>query len=283
MEPGQGRDNEHLVELNERLETHLEMLRHDLQAGSQIQRKLLPPCPLWLDGIRCDYWLTPSLYLSGDFLDFQRFDERYSVFYFADVSGHGPSSAFVTVLLKYLCNHWLSQWDGQSPEQLPARWLTRLNRELLDVKIGKHATMFVGVIDQQQRYLHYSHGAQLPMPMLVSDGTLRRLDGEGMPVGLFPSAKYPTLGCALPHSFRLWLCSDGVLECILGDGLATRIAKLESLVVASDGLAALRRALNLGEASSHDGAAITEWAPEAYRLPDDLTLMTLSGFGDNDA
>lgn len=279
----QEHNSECLTERNERLETHLAMLRLDLQDGGQIQRKLLPPCPLVLGDISCDYWLVPSLYLSGDFLDFQRYDERYSVFYFADVSGHGPSSAFVTVLLKYLCNNWLGQWDGQHPEHLPARWLARLNRELLDADIGKHATLFVGVIDRQRRYLHYSLGAQLPMPMLVSEGKLHRLDGEGMPVGLFPGAKYPTLGCALPQSFRLWLCSDGVLECISGDGLATRLEKLERLVLTSDSVAALRGALSLGEASGHDDAAITGWNPEVNGLPDDLTVMTLSGFGDNDA
>ncbi len=81
--------NAHLEELNESLETHLALLRLDQQAGGQIQRKLLPPHPQTINGVTCDYWLIPSLYLSGDFLDFQRFDERYTLFYFADVSGHG--------------------------------------------------------------------------------------------------------------------------------------------------------------------------------------------------
>ena len=34
--------NAQLAELNERLETHLELLRLDQQAGGQVQRKLLP-------------------------------------------------------------------------------------------------------------------------------------------------------------------------------------------------------------------------------------------------
>ncbi|QJQ94925.1 MULTISPECIES: PP2C family protein-serine/threonine phosphatase [Halomonadaceae] len=275
------RDRERLAVLNADLEIHLETLRLDQQAGGHIQRKLLPPNPLTVGGVTCDFSLSPSLYLSGDFLDFQRFDERYCVFYFADVSGHGASSAFVTVLLKYLCNSWLGRWDGASPEALPARWLSELNRELLETKIGKHTTLFVGVIDLQRHYLHYSLGAQMPMPMLVSRKGFEVLPGEGMPVGLFPDARYPALGCALPQKFRLWLCSDGVLECLPGNGLDARLKELERLVRVCDGAAALRGRLVSGDEAREEGNATPAHAktPED-QLPDDLTIMTLSGFDD---
>jgi serine phosphatase RsbU (regulator of sigma subunit) len=272
------RDRERLAELNESLETHLEMLRLDQQAGGHIQRKLLPPRPLSVDGVTCDYWLAPSLYLSGDFLDYQRFDARFSIFYFADVSGHGASSAFVTVLLKYLCNRWLGEWDGANPESLAAGWLASLNRELLDTGIGKHMAMFVGVIDHDTRQLHYSLGAQLPMPLLVSEGSVAPLEGEGMPVGLFPNVKYPTLSCALPQNFRLWLCSDGVLEYLSGRTLDGRLKELERLVLACDDLAALRTSLSLGRLPEDDEETISGHAPGYEELPDDLTIMTLSGF-----
>lgn len=271
-------DRERLAELNERLETHLELLRIDQQSGGHIQRKLLPPRPLTLGGVSCDYWLVPSLYLSGDFLDYQRFDERYSAFYFADVSGHGASSAFVTVLLKYLCNRWLAEWDGEAPERLPAQWLANLNRELLDTGIGKHATLFVGLIDHREHFLHYSLGAQLPMPMLVTEGRLTRLEGVGMPVGLFPNVEYPRLGCALPQKFRLWLCSDGVLECLPGETLDGRLEELERLVLASSSVAALKGSLALGDLPEDDGGAVDRQGLSHDELPDDLTIMTLSGF-----
>jgi len=270
--------NQNLEELNESLETHLVMLRLDQQAGGQIQRKLLPPRPQTLNDVTFDYWLAPSLYLSGDFLDFQAFDARYSLFYFADVSGHGASSAFVTVLLKYLSNHWQHEWDGKHPEALAPRWLAALNRELLDAGIGKHATLFVGVVDHQRRYLHYSLGAQLPMPMLVADGQVSPLPGEGMPVGLFPGVDYPQLGCELPENFRLCLCSDGILECLPGNTLDARLRELERRVLASETLEGLRGSLALG-AMADDDDDVADNAPGHEELPDDLTIMMLSGFG----
>lgn len=271
------RDRERLAELNESLETHLALLRMDQQSGGHIQRRLLPAHPKVVNGVYYDYWFAPSLYLSGDFLDYQRYNDRYSAFYFADVSGHGASSAFVTVLLKYLCNRWLNEWDGQKPECLAPDWLAAMNRELQGTDIGKHATLFVGVIDHHSHTLHYSLGAQLPMPFLVAGGKLSRLEGEGMPVGLFPDIEYPSLSCALPAEFRLWLCSDGVLECLPGKTLDTRLKELEQLVSESVTLEQLRERLaktsvllaagETGEANQERGA-----------LPDDLTIMMVSGF-----
>ncbi|MCE8027950.1 SpoIIE family protein phosphatase [Halomonas daqingensis] len=269
--------NAHLEELNESLETHLALLRLDQQAGGQIQRKLLPPHPQTIEGVTCDYWLIPSLYLSGDFLDFQRLDDRHILFYFADVSGHGASSAFVTVLLKYLFNRWLAAWEAGQPAEMPARWLALLNRELLDTGIGKHATLFVGVIDRQTRELHYSLGAQLPKPLLVADGTVSELPGEGMPVGLFPDVEYPRLTYTLPSNFRLWLCSDGILECLPGETLDTRLRELEQRVLNCATLERLRDSLMLDTPRDIDA----EGDGGGQELPDDLTIMMLSGFGND--
>ena len=51
-----------------------------------------------------DYLFTreviPSSFLSGDFIDVFKIDARHWGFYLADVSGHGVSSALVTVLLR---------------------------------------------------------------------------------------------------------------------------------------------------------------------------------------
>ncbi|WP_417422083.1 PP2C family protein-serine/threonine phosphatase [Halomonas sp.] len=276
------RDRERLAELNESLETHLALLRMDQQSGGHIQRRLLPPRPKVINSIYYDYWFAPSLYLSGDFLDYQRYNERYSAFYFADVSGHGASSAFVTVLLKYLCNRWLNEWDGLQPERLPPDWLAAMNRELQGTDIGKHATLFVGVIDHCSHTLHYSLGAQLPMPLLVADGQLVRLEGEGMPVGLFPDIEYPSLSCTLPAEFRLWLCSDGVLECLPGKTLDTRLKELEQLISESVTLEQLRDRLAQTNALLAEGDAIDEANPDRDALPDDLTIMMVSGFGHAD-
>ena len=66
----------------------------------KVQMKMLPENDQVIEGIYFEHLIKPSLYLSGDFLDYFKLDNDRVLFYFADVSGHGASSAFVTVLLK---------------------------------------------------------------------------------------------------------------------------------------------------------------------------------------
>jgi sigma-B regulation protein RsbU (phosphoserine phosphatase) len=76
--------------------------RKDQQAGRQVQMRMLPNSPLVIGDYLCSHTIIPSLYLSGDFTDYFTVDDHYLVFFMADVSGHGSSSAFATVLLKNL-------------------------------------------------------------------------------------------------------------------------------------------------------------------------------------
>ena len=45
--------------------------------------------------------------------------------------------------------------------------MSRVNSELLETAIGKHLTLFMGIIDMQTRTLQYSLGAHFPMPILT--------------------------------------------------------------------------------------------------------------------
>src|SRR3546814_14694695 len=66
--------------------------------------------------------------------------ERRVAFYLADVSGHGASSAFVTVLLKFMTTRLLfeSKRNGTLPEFKPSEVLGHINRGLISCKLGKH-------------------------------------------------------------------------------------------------------------------------------------------------
>src|SRR5690606_5811166 len=136
--------------------------------------------------------IIPSLYLSGDFVDYFRVDEHRIAFYLADVSGHGASSAFVTVLLKFMTTRLLYEWkrNGVLPEFKPSDVLGHINRGLINCKLGKHVTMLGGVIDLQTGQLTYSIGGHLPLPVLFVDGEAHYLEGRGLPVGLFEEASY---------------------------------------------------------------------------------------------
>src|SRR5690606_17049892 len=96
------RYREKLEATNRELQASLHLLEEDQNAGRQVQMNMLPVTPWLVDGLKFTHQIIPSLYLSGDFVDYFRVDDRRIAFYLADVSGHGASSAFVTVLLKFM-------------------------------------------------------------------------------------------------------------------------------------------------------------------------------------
>lgn len=258
------RYREKLETANRELQASLHLLQEDQNAGRQVQMNMLPVTPWTVDGLQFSHQIIPSLYLSGDFVDYFRVDEHRVAFYLADVSGHGASSAFVTVLLKFMTTRLLYEWRraGTLPAFKPSDVLGHINRGLINCKLGKHVTMLGGVIDEQSGQLTYSIGGHLPLPVLYSEGQARYLEGRGLPVGLFDEAVYTDLVMDLPDSFSLTLLSDGILDLLPGDTLKDKETVLPQLVSSAggtlDGLRQVFGLANLGE------------------MPDDIALLVLS-------
>ncbi|GAB5415324.1 MAG: SpoIIE family protein phosphatase [Congregibacter sp.] len=208
------RSRDALEATNRELKNTVRVLEKDQQAGRQVQMRMLPSSPMLVGDYMCSHTIIPSLYLSGDFTDYFTVDQHYIVFFMADVSGHGSSSAFATVLLKNLFARKRSDYLRRSDATIldPKAMLKLANRELLELDVGKYATMVVGVIDQLQNSLVYSVAGHLPLPVLVSDTGARYLDGQGNAVGMLAQAEYNVHSMVLPDAFMLALFSDGILE-----------------------------------------------------------------------
>ncbi|MCB1687755.1 MAG: SpoIIE family protein phosphatase [Halioglobus sp.] len=192
----------------------IKMLEQDQQAGRQVQMRMLPVTPMVLNDYVFSHTVIPSLYLSGDFTDYFTVGDHYVIFFMADVSGHGSSSAFATVLLKNLFARKRSDFSRRRDATIlqPVTMLQHANKELLDLGVDKFATMVVGLLDMRQNTLRYSVAGHLPLPVLVSDSGARYLEGEGSTVGLMEDAQYEEHVVDLPNSFMLALFSDGILE-----------------------------------------------------------------------
>ena len=241
---------EDLETLNRELARALQQFKEDQEAGRKTQFQLLPE-----DNRRFgDYVLTrrlyPSMYLSGDFVDYFPIDDRHVGFYMADVSGHGAASAFVTVMVKTLVNQYNEAFRRPGDETIlhPARTLARLDRDLRRQRLDKYLTMFYGVIDQDENSMTCSNGGQFPYPILYDGRDAQVLACRSRPVGLFEDSVFQDRYLRLPASFNLILVSDGILELLpqvtlrdkqeaLGRRAGSKEATIESLT-AGLGLAA---------------------------------------------
>ena len=254
---------EQLEAKNRELKQSLRLLKEDQEAGRAVQLKMLPANRKSFDNVNIEYRIIPSLYLSGDFLDFFSLGEGRIGFYLADVSGHGASSAFVTVLLKTMANRLKQQYRNNETDWLmPAEILQNANKELRPLGLGKHLAIFCGYINCLKKKMVFSSAAHFPPPILVTNGKTIALEGKGLPVGLFEEVSYENQELELGDSFNLVLFSDGVLEVMEQGSVAEKERHLMEIV--SQGIH------NIGQLSEHLNLDSLE------TVPDDIALLTVS-------
>ena len=256
--------HQELEEGNKKLREGIQELRSDQKAGLQVQMKMLPSPRKTIHGFQFDHLVKPSLYLSGDFLDYFNLDHERCLFYFADVSGHGASSAFITVLLKNLTMRLKRNLRRGSSDEVtcPARFLKRMNQELLASDLGKHVTVFAGILHEKTNELEYAIGGHLPLPVLSEDGKHEFLDGKGMAVGLFPDPSFEVYRRQVSPGFRITVFSDGVLEILPGTSMKEKEKLLLDIVSQEQReIESLLSSLGLDDIDE---------------LPDDIAVLTVS-------
>lgn len=242
-----------------KLKNQLEQIREDEEAGKKVQSNLMPNAR-WSSG---PYTFTqeilPSLYLSGDFVDFFEISPTHVGFYIADVSGHGVSSALITVLLKsFMAKHLDACHLKQETTMLdPATLLAQLNDELLREDLEKHLTLFYAVLNPEENSIIYCNAGQFPFPLLDLGDRVERLEKTNLPIGLFRFAEYQNTQQSLPESFRLNIFSDGILEVLEQADLEEKLSYLET------------------HRSEREVRELLQTVKEIEDLPDDITILTI--------
>jgi len=221
-----------LEEKNMQLTQSLGQLKEDQDAGKSVQQKLLPKPIFELNEYIFSHVVIPSLYLSGDFVDYFAISQDKIGFYIADVSGHGASSAFVTVLLKSLVEQMLSNYQTRNDELIlnPDRVLKQISDDILQAKLGKYLTMIYGVLDLKENQLVYSVGGHYPNPVIWNGKVATFLEGTGFAVGIFKDARFESHTCPLPEQFSLAMFSDGIFEILHGKNLQEKEERLLEIV-----------------------------------------------------
>ncbi len=107
-----------------------------------------------------------------------------------------------------------------------------------------------------------------PFPLLQkADGELRQVRIEGYAVGLFPSVDTASEDLELESGDRLFLYSDGLMDCANASGVSFGARRLEEAIKAA-------RAKPLSEAVRNIREAIVKWrGSEVFN--DDVSLFAL--------
>lgn len=234
---------------NRSLRSRFDVLSADQEAGRLAQLKLFPETPFYFKPYRFSHHIIPSLLLSGDFIDYFEIDEEECGFYLADVSGHGASSAFITVLLKCLVND-IRKSEPQAGDKgirSPSSVLQRLNQELVQMSLSKHVAMLYGVINRKNSTLVYSLAAHYPLPILSDGKKARFIGAAALPLGVSARLNVEEYTEPLPETFSLVMFTDGIMDVLPQEGLLEKEqGLLEMLDAACSSLPAISKKLALG-------------------------------------
>lgn len=200
----------------------------------------------------------PAAELGGDMWGICPLADGRLGLYCADFSGHGVASAINTFRLHVLLNG-LSAVTSASPSTV----LDYLNAELQPtLPRGQYLAIFYAIIDRAKGQLHYA-AASMPDALLHHAGTVQRLKGAGLPLGVSRSARYETQTVDYTTDDTLLLFSDALVESRRHDGS----------LVTHDDLAASLQTTEMQNASSALKAALALFSGVADQARDDLTII----------
>jgi serine phosphatase RsbU (regulator of sigma subunit) len=217
--------NEQLKVKVRELEQKSALIRRDLQRAEVIQRALLPAVAPQMPGYSVHAVYRPGLYVGGDTYDVVQLDDRHIGLYVADATGHGVTSAMLSVLFK----QQLELLDSAGKPLAPAEVLTASNHALMEAGLapGLFLTVAYALMDLTTGAVTFAGAGSPPIVHQRVAGETRLLRRTGPALGLAQRAKFTEERFVLERGDRLLLYTDGLLH---GDGAAAERAPLEHLL-----------------------------------------------------
>lgn len=250
-------------------------MRRDLALAARVQQAMLPaaaesaPPPAALEFA---WRYRPCDELGGDILGVFPLDERHTIFYVLDVSGHGVAASLLSVTVgKALAPvpgapsliRRVDPASGALVPVAPHEVAQGLNARFpMEAHADLYFTLFYAVLDRRTGLLRFATAAHPPMLHLRA-GQARPVGLPAFAIGWFEDAEYATGELLLEPGDRLFITSDGLLEAADGRGRHFGVERL-----ADTALAAANRPLD-------DAVAAILAAGEAFapRFADDVTLL----------
>jgi len=186
---------------------HKQRMERDLALARSIQMGLLPEAPPQLPGFDIAVSNRMSLEAGGDYYDFIQLAPDTMLTVVADVEGKGVGSAMVMANLQATLHALLAHLHSLE------RLVESLNDMMLaDTRGQKYMTMFVTLLDQPHRTLHYVNAGHVPPAVVRSNGTVDYLREGGMVVGMFPGVKFDRGHVRMEKGDIFVACTDGITE-----------------------------------------------------------------------
>lgn len=252
-----------LIEAHQRIQT-------DLVNAEKTQISLLPK-PINSDYLKTSWLYKPAIYIGGDTFNYFYPSPDILVFFSIDISGHGISSAMLSMSLQTSLALKRSYYEKpiitEFLAEIPNLFASNVNKMLCDVDTDHYLTMIFGIVDFNNKDIHYVQAGH-PHPFFYEQksDSLTTLETNGFPVGLFEDVEYETQKITFAKGDKLILFSDGINE---------NNSALNDEVLDGENLYKHFESIKRDSSESMIQTISNKWfTPEQLKsLPDDLSIL----------
>jgi serine phosphatase RsbU (regulator of sigma subunit) len=201
-------------------------LEKEMALARQIQLTLLPEQLPEIKGYSLFAANDASRAVSGDFYEFQgRDDSDEQVIVIADVSGKGMAASLLAASFDALLMGPIEV--GQPPDEICSKVSRRL---FMKTPPERYVTAFIAAVDPGTGRLSYTNAGHNAGLLFRADGSVQRLEANGMPLGLFPVVEYEKVETTLAPGDLLLLYTDGITEAANPKGDEFGLDRLQAVV-----------------------------------------------------
>jgi sigma-B regulation protein RsbU (phosphoserine phosphatase) len=205
-----------LAQKNKSLQDAHALIENDLKHASQTQLSVLPE-PLTSEKCTTAWLFKPAVFVGGDTFNYYFVAPDLLIFFTIDISGHGVSSAMISMSLQFAIFQTPSLYGGEITEErlqeIPRIFAENLNKMMLNDKSEHYLTMIFGIADFKNNKIHYVQAGH-PYPFIYrkAENDLEMLEINGFPVGLFEFSHYETQTISFQQGDKFIVYSDGISE-----------------------------------------------------------------------
>jgi len=250
------------LQAHQKMLVEQERLQRELELCRQIQNEMLPRESLRLGLTEVKGVSIPAREVGGDFFNYFVLPDGQMALLVGDVSGKGVGAALLMANIQATLRARLPL------ERDLAALADAIDREVEhNTPRGVYVTLFVGILDPQQKTVRYVNAGHNPQFVLRASGQIDRLQGTGMPVGLFAGHGYQERSIQLEDDDLLFFYTDGLVETENETREMFGAERLEALIVSS-------RNETVADTLARIEGAVRDFRGAA-ELFDDATMMAL--------
>lgn len=201
------------------LSRYQEELQEALESAANIQRRLIPTQQPIYYNLQYSWQYMPCKQVGGDLFNIVQLDEQTVMTYLVDVSGHGISSAMVTVSVHQSLSLHTGQLVKRPTDHPPFYEITppravlqELEAEYPFERFEEFFTISYILINPHTGRLRYCNAGHPPPLLLRKNGRVERLTAGGTVIGVGQLVDFEEGEARLKPGDRLFMYTDGITD-----------------------------------------------------------------------